>query len=126
MSNSDAAGNGAVVDTWLMSPSINAAGLGTLRLSYRHFYQDIGSDVAAIEVSTTGTGGPWTPVKIYTTTQGAAAAFVSDSVNLDAFVPNFDVRIRFHYTAGWNWWFNSVCSLRTLLNYNNSRQTKEI
>ena len=58
-----------------------------------------------MEVSIAGAAGPWTTVKSHSTTQGASAAFVSDSVVLDSFVGNADVRIRFRYTAGWDWWW---------------------
>ena len=105
MSDADAGGSGVIADTRLNSPSFNTVGMTTLRLSYRHFYRALGTSVGAVEVSTAGAGGPWINVKSVTTTQGAAAAFVADSVVLDAFVGNVDTRIRFRYTAGWDWWW---------------------
>ena len=106
MSDSDAGASGVVADARLNSPSFSTVGMTTLRLSYRHFYRALGTSVGAVEVSISGAGGPWINGKDCTATdQGAAAAFVADAVVLDAFVGNADTRIRFRYTAGWDWWW---------------------
>lgn len=92
----------------LTSPAINTSGLSTLSFTYNHSYTrgNSGTNTAVVQVSTDNTN--WTTVKTYTTNQGANNNFVADNINLDAYVNNTALRVRFNTTIsvnfGTGWW----------------------
>jgi len=104
MANSDAAGNGVTSDTQFTSPSFSTAGYSSLSLSYKHYYRHITAAGAFVDVSTNG-GSTWTTVQTYSATTGTAAAFASANVNLDAYIGNPSVMIRFRHAGGWFWYW---------------------
>jgi hypothetical protein len=104
LSNADFGGSGTLVFTILQSPSFSTVNYTTLNLSYRHYYRFLSATEAFVEVSTDG-GANWTTLKSYTSTQGTPTAFVADSVNMDAYVGQSDVSVRFRYQDGWSWYW---------------------
>ena len=105
LANSDAAGSGVVVDTQLISPSFSTSGLTSLTVAFRHYLRWLSATTATVGVSTDG-GVTWTTVQTYNTaTIGTATAFASANVNLDAFVGQANVMLRFRYQAGWDYYW---------------------
>ncbi|HNO06300.1 MAG TPA: GEVED domain-containing protein, partial [Flavobacteriales bacterium] len=102
--DSDAQGSGSTTNTELNSPPFSLADYATAQLSFWQAYRDIGDagDNTNVEVSTDG-GFTWGPVIQYTSTQGAANAWVNAVLDLSAYAGQADVRIRFRYTATWDW-----------------------
>ncbi|MCX6303731.1 MAG: hypothetical protein NT040_02070, partial [Bacteroidetes bacterium] len=112
MSNSDAQGSGSITNTELISPVINASGYSSLTLKFWHYFRYIDTDSQAnIDVSTDG-GASWiaTPVASYSSTQGAAAAFVQATVDLTSYAnqSNLKLRFRYHDSYGWYWCVDNV------------------
>ena len=106
ISNSDAGGTSNNTLTLLTSPSFNTTGITNLNLSFWHYYRDYNTaDTAIVEISANG-GTSWTQLTAYTTTQGAANAFVQANIPLGAAYANqADVRIRFRYIAVWGYYW---------------------
>jgi hypothetical protein len=103
-SNSDAQGSGGITNTSLTSPAFSTQGYSTLNLSFWHFYRHLGSDQARVQVSTNGT--TWTNAQVFSTTQGAASGFVQASINLNAYLDQPTLYIRFNYSANFGWYWN--------------------
>ena len=108
-SQSSAFSNASTVST-LTSTSFNITGYVTpLALTFNHSYQkgDSGTQSAVVQVSIDG-GTNWTNVKSYTTNQGANNNFVAETINLDAYLSNLTLKIRFSTTVstffGTGWW----------------------
>ena len=82
--------------TTFTSPSFSTVSYTTLSLSFRHHYNDRDAgDFARVQVSTDGTA--WTNVQSYTTDQGALTNFSTASLNLNAYVGNATLYVRFRY-----------------------------
>ncbi len=111
MSNSDAQGSGGTTNTELISPVINTTGFTSLSLEFWHYLKALSVTSAKVEVSLDG-GTTWevTPAATYTTTLGAAAAFVKASVDLSTYINQSNLKIRFKYydTFGWYWCIDNV------------------
>lgn len=104
LSNSDAAGSGAVVSTILQSPVIVTSGYSSLSLNFYHYYRRYnGGESGKVEVSTNGTD--WTTVYTCTSSTGSSTNFVNQEVNLDAYIDNPTFYIRFKYDATYDWWW---------------------
>ena len=105
LANADAAGSGVVVDTQLISPSFNTVGYTSLNVTFKHYLRWLSATTGTVGVSTDG-GATWTPVQTYNTaTIGAATAFANANINLDAFVGQANVMLRFRYQAGWDYYW---------------------
>jgi len=108
MAASASAFGSATTTSTLTSPAVNTNGLTTLSFTYNHSLTrgNSGTNINLVQVSTDNTN--WTTVKTYTTTQGANNNFVADNINLDAYVNNAALRIRFNTTIsvnfGTGWW----------------------
>ena len=108
MITSASAFGAATTTSTLTSPAINTTGLTTLSFTYNHSYTrgNSGTNTAVVQVSTDNTN--WTTVKTYTTNQGANNNFVADNINLNSYVNNAALRIRFTTTIsvnfGTGWW----------------------
>ena len=100
LSNSDAAGSGVSVYTILESPAFSTHGLNSCKLTFYHYFRASGT--AKVEAFD---GTTWTTLKTYTTTQGASATFVKDTVDLIDYLNISAVKIRFVYTAGWDYYW---------------------
>lgn len=100
-SNSDAQGSGSTTHTILQSPAFNTTGLATLSLQFYHYLRYLTGDSAKVEVSTNGT--TWTVVQSYAATTGAPTAFAAANINLNAYVGNPTLYIRYRYYASWGY-----------------------
>lgn len=98
----------ATTTSTLTSPAFNTNGMTSLSFSYNHSLTrgNSGTNTNVVQVSTDNTN--WTTVKTYTTTQGSVSNFVADNINLDAYVNNAALRVRFSTTIsvnfGTGWW----------------------
>lgn len=121
LANSDAqsASAGVVTRTTLTSPSFSLAGYTGASLSVWHFLRYTAFDTVLIELSADG-GTSWSTIKQYTSSQGiqgtANANFVNDIINLNAYVGNTNLKIRFNFTSPWGylWGIDNVVVSGTL------------
>lgn len=102
-SNSDSQGSGSTVDTELISSSFDLTWSTAASISFYHYYRHV-STVGAVEVSIDG-GVTYENLVSYTATQGTADTFSFVTLSLDDYIGNSDVRVRFHYTGGWGWYW---------------------
>lgn len=102
--NSDAQGSpsGNLTRTYLTSPNFSLDGYTTATLSFWHYLLWVNTNKAHIEVSLDD-GASWELLQAYTGIQGTASGFVNRTVNLDAYVGNPQVRLRFYYEATWDY-----------------------
>ena len=105
MAISDFGGSGSLTNTSIKTPVINTTGYSALNLTFNHFYQYWNTnDTTQVQASTDG-GTTWTTLKTYTATTGSASAFVPESINLDQFIGETNLQIRFRYRAVWGYWW---------------------
>ncbi len=105
MSNSDDQGSGGITNTELISPSFSTVGYTTLSMSFAHYFRIFSaSETGKIEVSTDG-GANYSTVQTYSSTQGLPATFSNVNLNLDAFVGNPSVMVRFKYNAAFGYYW---------------------
>jgi len=98
ITDSDAQGSGGTTNTTLVSPAFSLMGHTSASLSFFHNYQDWDTDdVAKVQVSTNGT--TWTDIQTYATDTGSDAVFSQATINLNSYVGNVSVRLRFIYTG---------------------------
>ncbi|NDP26352.1 MAG: HYR domain-containing protein, partial [Flavobacterium sp.] len=83
----------------LTSSVINTNGYTSLNLGFNHSYAKVGSSTAIVEVSTDG-GSSWTTLKSYTSSQGANNNFIADNINLNAYINQSNLKIRFNTSLG--------------------------
>ena len=103
----------ATTTSTLTSPTINSTGYTSLSLTYNHSYAkgENAGDFAKVEVSTDGS--TWITVQSHTTNRGANNSFVNETVVLDSYINQTNLKIRFSYLANvsfaTSWWaINSV------------------
>jgi subtilisin family serine protease len=104
--DSDDCGSGVVVETALISPSLNLAGsTGSVTLDFDFAFRAFGGSAVTLSVSTDG-GSSWTDIDSWTGTSVAypGVATLPQSYDLSAYAGESDVRLRWLYTAGWDWW----------------------
>jgi hypothetical protein len=70
---------------------------------YHHFNSFSLADSAKVQVSTNGS--TWVDVTTYTTDQGALTGFALSTINLNAYVGNSSVQVRFKYNASWGFYW---------------------
>lgn len=120
LADSDAQGSGGTTNVILQSPAINTNGLTSLSLSFYHYYNYYIDDVnAKVEVSTNGT--TWTSLQDYTTGAvdiGTPTAFAPATINLNAYVGNATLYVRYNYSAvyGYGWAIDNVTVNGTTIN----------
>ena len=104
MANSDAQSSvsGPMTQTTLTSPSFSLAGYTTANLNYWHYLRYTDYDSFLVQVSIDN-GATWTTLKSYKYTQGTAVNFVNDGVNLNAFLGNPNVKVRYNFIAPWTY-----------------------
>lgn len=106
--NGDSQGSGGLNNVTLTSPvfSLPSPGYATANLSFWHFYQTWPSDTfIGVEISTNG-GGSWATLQSYTgVLQGAANNFSQVNINLNTYIGQTNLKIRFRYnsTYGYGW-----------------------
>jgi hypothetical protein len=101
--NSDAPGSGTSISTTLTSPSFPTTGYSTLSLSFWHCYRYFTGDTGKVQVSTNGT--TWTDLATYSSNQGPLNGFQLEIINLDAYIGQPTVYLRFKYDATWDWFW---------------------
>jgi len=107
LSNSDAQGSGSTTRTELLTPVINTTGYTSLSLSFWHYFRIFATgEIGKVEVSKDG-GTTWEPTALatYTTTQGAATAWVQASIDMSAYINEPNLKIRFNYYAVWGYYW---------------------
>lgn len=121
LSNSAAQGN-ATTATILRSPAMNTVGYTTLSLEFYQYYLDWDTtDFARVEVSTNGSS--WTTIQSYTSTQGAEDNFLQTTINLDAYIDQPTLYVRFKYDGVFSWFWaidNVTLSGNKIINYSYS------
>lgn len=104
MTNSDEAGQGANVDTRLISPVINTSGYSTLEISFSHYFRSRLSSAAHFEVTTNGS--VWQTIATWTgSDEGSASLFAQADFDLSGYVNNPNFQFRFRFDAGWDWYW---------------------
>ncbi|MEW1862582.1 carboxypeptidase regulatory-like domain-containing protein [Streptomyces sp. NPDC088194] len=98
--DSDHIGQGASQDTSLVSPSFDLSSATGPLLSFDTDYKSYTGSVADVDVSTDG-GSTWSTVWNKTTT--AVNGHVE--VPLTDYAGKSDVKVRFHYTGDWAYWW---------------------
>ena len=100
--------------TQLESPSFSLAGLSSATFTFYHFYRDWpdNSDNAKVQIRTNNgtTWTTWTDLVTYTSTQGANNNFALASINLNAYLGQAIVQVRFNYlgTNDYYWAVDNV------------------
>jgi hypothetical protein len=105
IADSDNAGSGISMDTELRSPVMNLASLSAVSLTFKTDFYHYTTEVADVDVSTSGGAGPWTNVwqKTGADYRGPKTE-VLDLTSIAAGQPN--VMVRFHYyNAIYEWWW---------------------
>ncbi|KAF0197149.1 MAG: hypothetical protein FD166_2108 [Bacteroidetes bacterium] len=118
LSNSDASGSGGTTSTILQSTAVNTTGYTGLTLSFWHYYRYYdGTESGNVEVSTNGSD--WTTEASYSSNQGTSTGFANATVNLDSYIGNTTLYIRFKYDATYDWWWaiDNVTLSGTPINY---------
>ncbi|MCZ8298544.1 MAG: GEVED domain-containing protein [Flavobacterium sp.] len=103
LADSDEAGNGTAISTTLTSPAINTVGYTTLGLSFWHCYRFFSGDSGRVQASIDGV--TWTDLSVYSSNQGGLTAFNNVIINLDAYINQPTLFIRFRYDATWDWFW---------------------
>lgn len=109
ISVADSLGTGGVLDTELISPSLNTVGLNALSVSFYHYFNFIETQKTIGTVDVSLNNGPWQTVQTYDggpngdIDLGSPTKFTFETVDLSNYVGKSDLRIRFHYTGGWGW-----------------------
>jgi parallel beta-helix repeat protein len=104
--NCDPGGTGSTTSAILQSPPFSTVGFNTASLSFYQFYQvwATGDVAVAVEVSTNGS--TWTALQNYVgTAQGAYANFLASTINLNAYINQSTVYIRFRFQSNWGYWW---------------------
>lgn len=93
-------GCAATANTAMTSAPFNTNNLGGVSISWVHTYQqgNVAGSLGTVEISTDNVN--WTVLKTYTTNQGSASAFATESISLDnSYLNQAAVRIRFSFTG---------------------------
>ncbi|SHE91157.1 Fibronectin type III domain-containing protein [Flavobacterium fontis] len=103
LADSDEPGSGTSISTTLTSPAINTVGYTTLGLSFWHCYRFFSGDSGRVQASIDGV--TWTDLSVYSSNQGGLTAFNNVIINLDAYINQPTLFIRFRYDATWDWFW---------------------
>jgi len=119
-SDSQSAVVGTLTRTTLTSPSFNLTGYTSASLTFWQYLAYTSLDTVLVEISTNG-GGTWSTLVQHTSSKGVQgvpiANFVQQpSINLNAYIGNSNVKIRFNYTSPWGyvWGIDNVLVSATL------------
>lgn len=109
LANSDTGGANSVTNTTLVSPVFSSVGYSTLQVSFQQYYRNDPGDLAMVEISADG-GTTWAPVATYIDGQGTSSRPATSTINLDAYVSQPSLQLRWHYLATWAyfWAIDSV------------------
>lgn len=91
--------NGTATNTILQSAAINTVGYTSLSLNFFHYFRYVAAtgNVARVEVSTNNT--TWAIVGSYAVNEGTNTAFLSKTINLNTYIGNTTLYVRFRYTS---------------------------
>ncbi|HBI01287.1 MAG TPA: T9SS sorting signal type C domain-containing protein [Flavobacterium sp.] len=101
LANSDSQGETTQTRTTLTSPPIDLSVYVSASVTFWHWLRYVASDVAQVSVSTDGT--TWTVLETFLSSQRVGSNWVQHTLNLDAYVGNPNVQIRFYYQSNWGW-----------------------
>ena len=104
LANSDIGGPNSVTNTMLTSPTFSTVGYSTLQVAFQQYYRHDPSDLAVVEIST-NSGATWAPIATYTEGQGTSLQPAVSTINLDAYVSQPSVQLRWHYMASWGYFW---------------------
>ncbi len=100
-------GFGTLVNSAIVSPTVNSTGYLNLTLEfdlfYSHYLPDGNNsiiDSVIVEISTDA-GTNWAIVSSYVIDQGIGTKFANKSINLNAYINNANLKIRFRYYGNW-------------------------
>ncbi|MBY8880530.1 carboxypeptidase regulatory-like domain-containing protein [Actinacidiphila acidipaludis] len=102
MIDSDHLGQGQHQDSRLLSPSYDLSGAADPILGFDTDYKEYSNSTADVDVSADG-GTTWTTLWHRTTTSVTGPAHVQ--IPLTGYAGKSDVRLRFHYTGTWAYWW---------------------
>lgn len=105
LSNGDSVGPEGVLDASLVSPSFNLVGLTSLELNFYHYFKYITTQSTSGSFQVSVNQEAWQTVETYTSTIGSQTNFIQETINLDDYVGNSNVRIRFNHSGGWGWYW---------------------
>ncbi|WP_443071144.1 carboxypeptidase regulatory-like domain-containing protein [Streptomyces sp. NBC_01476] len=100
--DSDHIGQGLEQDSTLLSPSYDLTGQTNPVLGFDTDYREFSNSTADVDVSADG-GTTWTNLWKQTTTSVTGPAHFD--IPLTDYVGKTDVRLRFHYTGSWAYWW---------------------
>ena len=104
VSNSDSQGSAGTTDVQLVSPTFSLVGYLDASLNFYHHVRPFNTAYyAKVEIFS---GGTWTPVRtwVYSQgTQGAPTNFALVTINLNAYVGQSGLQIRFNYYDRWGY-----------------------
>lgn len=107
MSNSDAQGSGTTTSTSLVSPIFSLQNYTNADLIFYHHFRGYINGTARVEISTDG-GGTWVApaLQTYSTiNQGLSNSFSQVTINLNTYVGQTNLRLRFRYDGNWAWYW---------------------
>ncbi|WP_298118818.1 T9SS sorting signal type C domain-containing protein [Flavobacterium sp.] len=103
ISNSDAQGSGSTTHVTLTSPTFSLATYTDASLSFYHYYKPYNGG-AYLEITTNASNATptWVTLQSWTTaTQGAPTNFTQFIYNLNSYIGQTDLKIRFRYNSNW-------------------------
>lgn len=105
ISNSDAQGSGTRTHVILDSPVFSLAGYTSASMSFFHYYKPWTNGYARVMISTNG-GTSWTQILYWgdwnsTDNQGTPNNFAQVIYNMDAYVGQANLKVRFEYDVTW-------------------------
>lgn len=107
IADGDCAGNGATQDEQLITPSLNLSGYSAASLTFSNQFRwtsGYGNDVADVDVSTDG-GTTWTNLLRMTGASDGYSVPNTKSLDLTPYAGKPSVKVRFHYTGAWDYWW---------------------
>ncbi|MFH2005322.1 MAG: MopE-related protein [bacterium] len=101
--DSDAASSTERLTEGLVTPAVNLSGYTYARITFYHYFNNIGADRAYVQYSTNGQAGPWTTLVTYSADAGPGQAIVDAS----AAAGQSNVAFRFYYDDFdvWAWYW---------------------
>ncbi len=102
IADSDNCSSSVAMDTQMWTPQLNLVNYADARVGFNlDYYVFSGSETAALDVSTDA-GSTW--ANVYSWAASARGPRTYESPNL-AGTGQSDVIVRWHYVAGWDWWW---------------------
>jgi hypothetical protein len=120
LSNSDAQGNGGHTNTTLQSPAFSTVGYSTATLTFYHLYFNADAFYDRIKVQVSTDGASWSDIYVNSTNVylGANYGFALQTISLNGYLDQPNVRLRFNYDCFWGfrWGIDNIKVTGTPLN----------